>query len=85
MSTLCVSSKGSVVIPATLRRKYDLTPGRRVAIVDYAGHLAIVPIPDDLAVAMHGMFASLDGRSWTEELTDEHRKDRERDERLLGD
>jgi AbrB family looped-hinge helix DNA binding protein len=85
MSSLRVSAKGWVVIPSQLRKKYGLTPGRRVAIVDYGGSLGIVPIPDDPIAAMDGMFASLGGASWTEEIIEEHRKEREREERRLAD
>ena len=45
--TLTVSSKGWVVIPAELRRKYGLTPGTQVRLVDYGGVLALIPLPDD--------------------------------------
>ncbi|MBN2499850.1 MAG: AbrB/MazE/SpoVT family DNA-binding domain-containing protein, partial [Anaerolineales bacterium] len=43
MTTLTISSKGWVVIPAELRKKYQLTPGTKVIIVDYGGVLSIVP------------------------------------------
>lgn len=38
-----ISSKGWVVIPAELRKKYDLRPGARVMVVDYGGVLSIIP------------------------------------------
>lgn len=48
-----MSSKGWVVIPRDLRKKYGLKRGTRVAIVDYAGSLSIVPVPEDpIAVAL---------------------------------
>jgi len=37
--TLTISSKGWVVIPAELRKKYHLMPGTEVLIVDYGGVL----------------------------------------------
>lgn len=40
---LTISQKGWVVIPAELRKKYHLTPGTEVVVVDYGGVLAIVP------------------------------------------
>lgn len=43
MTTATISSKGWIVIPAALRKKYDLHPGDSVAIVDYGGALVIVP------------------------------------------
>lgn len=42
--TLTISSKGWVVIPAELRRKYNLTPGTPVQVVDYGGVLALLPL-----------------------------------------
>ena len=43
MTVTSVSSKGWIVIPAELRKKYDLHPGSTVALVDYGGIIAIVP------------------------------------------
>ncbi len=45
--TLTISSKGWVVIPAELRKKYHLHPGQAVQVVDYGGVLALVPAADD--------------------------------------
>lgn len=44
MPTLTVSTKGWVVIPVELRKKYGLTPGAQVQLVDYGGVLALVPL-----------------------------------------
>jgi len=55
MATLVVSSKGWVVIPAALRRKYRLHPGAEVRIVDYGGVLAIVPALQDPIEQAAGM------------------------------
>lgn len=44
MSTVTVSSKGWVVIPASCRRKYDVRPGSQMEIVDYGGGLSLVPV-----------------------------------------
>ena len=44
MAVATVSSKGWVVIPVALRRKYDLQPGKQVVIVDYGNMLAVLPL-----------------------------------------
>lgn len=44
MATVTISTKGWVVIPAELRRKYNLTPGAQVQVVDYGGVLALIPL-----------------------------------------
>ena len=73
-----VSSKGWIVIPAELRHRYGLTPGTRIQIVDYAGVLSIVPIPDDPIAAGAGMFAG--EPSATDLLLEERRRDKERED-----
>ena len=47
MPTLTISQKGWVVIPAEFRKKYQLTPGTKVQVVDYGGVLSIVRVSDD--------------------------------------
>ncbi|MEX2146364.1 MAG: AbrB/MazE/SpoVT family DNA-binding domain-containing protein [Candidatus Rokuibacteriota bacterium] len=71
-----VSAKGWVVIPADLRRKYNLYPGAAVSVVDYGGVLAIVPAMDRPVRQAAGM---LKGRtSLTRGLLREHRRERSR-------
>lgn len=43
MLTAKISSKGWVVIPAELRKKYSLESGQYVRVIDYGGVLALVP------------------------------------------
>ena len=47
MTVHSISSKGWVVIPAELRKKYGLEPGSEVRIVDYGGVLALIPAMED--------------------------------------
>ena len=84
MSTLRVSSKGWVVIPIDLRKKYHLTPGTPVDVVDYGGALVIVPVRPNPASALYGMFAGDDNESWADQIVEEHRREREREERRIG-
>ena len=44
MSTVTVSQKGWVVIPAELRRRYGWKQGTRVKVVDYGGIVALMPV-----------------------------------------
>ncbi len=77
-----VSAKGWVVIPAEYRAKYGLKPGTRVSIVDYGGILSIVRVPDDPIRAARGMLKGK--KSLTNELLEEHRKERQHYERKLA-
>jgi len=78
MYTATVSAKGWIVIPKVYREKYGLEPGRKVQVVDYGGGLSIVPIAEDPIEALRGMFAN--GPSLTEDLLEERRREREREE-----
>ena len=50
MPEATVSSKGWIVIPSEMRKKYDLQPGSKVSVVDYGGILSIVPHRGDADV-----------------------------------
>ena len=78
MKETTVSQKGWVVIPKEIRELYGLTPGTKVRIVDYAGRITIVPVPDDPVAALRGMFAA--GPNLVRELAEERRKERERED-----
>jgi AbrB family looped-hinge helix DNA binding protein len=77
MTVLTISKKGWVVIPAELRKKYNLTPGTEVVIVDYGGVLSIVPAPNDPIKEGADMLKGTD--SLTQAIVEEHRQERERE------
>ena len=76
---LTISNKGWVVIPAELRKKYNLLPGTEVVIVDYGGVLAIVPALKDPIKQGRGMLKGLP--SLTQDLLKERAQERSREER----
>jgi AbrB family looped-hinge helix DNA binding protein len=75
--TLRISQKGWVVIPADLRRKYDLKPGDEVHVVDYGGVLALIPASEDPLEAAAGMLYGQ--TSLTSALLNERERDRRRE------
>lgn len=76
-----VSEKGWVVIPAELRKKYDLRPGVEVQVVDYGGVLVLVP---QLTRPVEQAAGMLRGRkSLTRALLSQRRAD-QRKEKLRG-
>ncbi len=77
MTTLTVSNKGWVVIPAELRKKYRLTPGTEVVIVDYGGVLSILPASKDPIEEGVGFLKGSD--SLTAEIVEEHCRERARE------
>jgi bifunctional DNA-binding transcriptional regulator/antitoxin component of YhaV-PrlF toxin-antitoxin module len=71
MGVLIISSKGWVVIPANLRKKYKLAPGLQVRLVDYGGVLTLVPALSKPAEQAAGMARGMG--SMTDALLAEHR------------
>lgn len=73
-----VSSKGQLVIPADLRKKYRLKSGSRVAVHDKDGEIRIKPNPYESLLALRGKYAKFP-------LEEDLRKDRQRlDQRMEG-
>ena len=72
-----VNSKGQVVIPAALRRKYGLAPKTRLVISDDGERIVLIPVKL-LIEKLHGSLAG--GPSLTQALLEERAKDREREE-----
>jgi AbrB family looped-hinge helix DNA binding protein len=71
-----ISEKGWIVIPAELRKKYNLHAGAQVSVVDYGGVLALVPA---MAKPVRQAAGMLKGRtSLTRALLAEHRRERSR-------
>jgi len=77
MTTLTISNKGWVVIPAELRKKYHLTPGTEVVIVDYGGVLSIVPAYKDPIKKGRGLLKDLPGL--TNDLLKERAQEQQRE------
>ena len=77
MTTATISSKGWIVIPSELRRKYNLRSGSRIVLVDYGGVLALVPAFSDPLEQAAGLLK--DGPSLTEALLVERAQERARE------
>jgi AbrB family looped-hinge helix DNA binding protein len=78
---LTISNKGWVVIPAEMRKKYNLTPGSEVMIVDYGGVLAIVPAFKNPVEKGFGLLKG--GASLTSALKKDRGLEKKREKRLL--
>jgi AbrB family looped-hinge helix DNA binding protein len=75
--TLRVSNKGWVVIPAELRKKYNLQPGTEVIIVDYGGVLSIIPALNNPVKQGRGLLKDLP--SLTKDLLKERVQEKSRE------
>ena len=72
-----ISQKGWVVIPADLRKKYDLKPGDEVHVVDYGGVLSLIPTSEDPVKYASGMLKG--DPSLTQALLEERERERARE------
>ena len=47
MEAVKVLSKGQIVIPASIRKKYNLQPGSEIDILDYGNTIYLIPASSD--------------------------------------
>lgn len=69
-----ITTKGQIVIPAELRRKYGITTKTKIVIVDREDGIVLRPITDQYLRRLQG---SLKGSGALEFLLEERRKDKE--------
>ena len=58
MTTVTVSPKYQVVIPAELRNALDIRPGQKIEVLAYEGRLEFIPVQP--AKALRGMLRGID-------------------------
>lgn len=54
MPTVKTLTKGQIVIPAEMRRKYRIEPGTKLQIMEYGGIIYLIPPVDDPIAAAQG-------------------------------
>ncbi len=55
MSTVKTLSKGQVVIPAAIRKKYHIEPGTEMQVMEYGGIIYLIPPVEDPIKAACGL------------------------------
>ena len=78
METASVTSKGQLVIPARLRRKYKIEPGTKVRFVERDHEILIQPVTKEYVRSVCGLLKS--ETSVTQILLKERAKDKAREE-----
>jgi len=81
METAYVTSKGQMVVPARLRRKYGIKPGTKICFIERDGEILFQPVTPGYIRSVCGMLKS--ETSATEELLKERAKDKDREEAKL--
>ncbi len=82
METAYVTSKGQLVIPAPLRKRYGIKPGTRICFIEREGEIVIQPVTKEFLRSAHGMLKN--GKSATEELLKERGRDQQREDRKFA-
>jgi AbrB family looped-hinge helix DNA binding protein len=81
METAYVTSKGQLVVPAKIRRRYGIKPGTKVFFIERGNEILFQPVTKEYIRSVCGMLKS--ETSVTQELLKERAKDREREETKL--
>ena len=54
MATVKTLSKGQIVIPVEIRKKYNIKPGSEIQVVEYGGIIYLIPPVEDSIKAACG-------------------------------
>ena len=73
MNTVKVLSKGQIVIPAGIRKKYEIKPGSTIQLFEYDNLIYLIPQPKDALRAAMGCLP--ESPSLSDELLTERKKD----------
>ena len=76
METSTVTTKGQVVIPAKLRKKYRIKVGTRIHFTEQGQKILIEPVTKDFYMKLRG---SLKGKGVIEELISQRKKDKKKE------
>ena len=82
MDTGNVTTKGQLVIPARIRRRYGITAGTRVRFIERGDEIVLQPVT---SAVIHGLRGVLKAEgSVTADLLADRARDRDREERPLA-
>jgi AbrB family looped-hinge helix DNA binding protein len=81
MHTAYVTSKGQLVVPSGLRRRYGIKPGTRINFVEEDGRIIFQPVTRDYIRTFRGRFKlEPNEKPATQELAEERDADGKRKE-----
>jgi AbrB family looped-hinge helix DNA binding protein len=73
MATVKTLAKGQIVIPADLRKKYHIEPGKELHLMEYGDVMYLIPPADDPIKAATGILP--ERPSLSQKLLEQRRKD----------
>ena len=81
MHTAYVTSKGQLVVPSRLRRRYGIKPGTRINFLEENGRIILQPVTREYIRGFRGIFKLKAGeKPATQELREDRSADRKREE-----
>jgi AbrB family looped-hinge helix DNA binding protein len=81
MHTAYVTSKGQLVVPSRLRRRYGIKPGTRINFLEENGRIILQPVTREYIHGFRGIFKLKSGeKPATQELREDRAADRKREE-----
>lgn len=78
METAHVTSKGQLVVPSRLRRKYGIKPGTKICFIERDNEIVFQPVTPEYIRSVCGMLKS--ETPVTADLLKERARDKEREE-----
>ncbi len=75
MDTSVVTTKGQIVVPARIRRKFGIKKGTKIAFIEQNGKLIIQPLDKNYFASLAGVLGT--GGKMLKSLMDDKKKERE--------
>ena len=81
MAIVTASSRGQIVIPKDIRKKLNISAGKKLSVKLEGDRVILAPLPDDPVEAYCGIF---EGKSsLTQDLIEERKKEKRREEKKI--
>jgi AbrB family looped-hinge helix DNA binding protein len=82
MNAAYVTSKGQLVVPAHIRRRYGIKPGTRINFVEEGDRIIFQPVTKEYINSFCGIFKQKPGeKSMVQELIEERRAEKAKEDR----
>ena len=82
MNTAYVTSKGQLVVPSRIRRRFGIKPGTRINFVEEGERIIFQPVTKEYINSFCGVFKQKPGeKSAVQELIEERRAEKAKEDR----
>jgi AbrB family looped-hinge helix DNA binding protein len=81
METAYVRTKGQLVVPAAIRRRFNIKPGTRIVFMEENGRIILQPVTREYISSFRSIFKRKPGvKSAVQELLEDRAADRKRED-----